>query len=132
MFHQLNADIYTGIEEHGKYAFRKAARLDALADGLAHQRAGSRMRRMRLDDDRIACGESRSGVSPGNGKGQREIAGAKNCDRAQRPVHGADGGLGQRLSVGVGVVDARIYPGTFFHHFSEEPQLAAGAAHLAG
>src|SRR5580658_4982915 len=35
VFDELNTHIDTGIEEHGKYAFRKAARLDALANGLA-------------------------------------------------------------------------------------------------
>ena len=83
VFHQLDTYIHTGIEEHGEYAFRQAARLHALADGLADQSAGSRMRRMGLDDDGIAGGERGSGVSPGDGEGQGKIAGAENGDRAQ-------------------------------------------------
>ena len=120
------------VEEHGEDAFRKAARLHALANGLADQRAGPGMRRVRLDDDGIARGECGSGVSTGHGKGQREIAGAENSHRAQRLMHGTDGRLGQRLAVGVGIVDARVHPGTFFHYFGEESQLAAGSPHLAG
>ena len=66
------------------------------------------MRGVRLHDDGIAGGEGRSGISAGDGKSQGKIAGAKDRDRAERLVHGADGRLGQRLAVGVGVVDARV------------------------
>ena len=131
VFHQLDAYLHAGIEEHGKHALGQAAGAHAFADCVAHQRAGARMRGMRFHDYGIACGEGRSRVSSGYGKGQGKIAGAENGDRAERVMHGADGGLGQGLAVGVSVIDARVHPGAFFHYFRKEPQLITGSPHLA-
>ena len=46
-------------------------------------------------------------------------------------MHGADGRLGQRLALRIGIIDARIHPGTLLHYLSEESQLAAGSPYFA-
>ena len=45
------------------------------------------MRSVGFYEDRATRGQGRCGVSAGHGKGQGEIAGAKDDDRAERPKH---------------------------------------------
>ncbi len=84
------------------------------------------MRGVSFDDDRIARGQRRGGVSARDGKGQRKITGAENHHRAQRMQHGTEIGLG-RSARGVGPIDSRHDPRTLFHYFREQAKLATGA-----
>ena len=89
------------------------------------------MRRVRLYHHSTASGKGRSGIAPGNGKGQRKITGSKYPHRPQRTQHLPQIGAGQGLTVGQGGVNAGVHPGTFAQVLSKQPELARSAAALA-
>ena len=66
-------------------ARRRARRTAARRGGQRRegQLRRSRVRAMRLDDDRVAGGERRGGVAAGNGEREREVARAEHGDRAR-------------------------------------------------
>ena len=131
MLHQRRAHHRARTEDQRERPRRQAALLHAVRDHLPHHLAGARMRRMRLDDHRIARGKRRGRIPAGNRKRQRKIAGAEDCDRSERTQHGADIGARQRLAVRLRRIDARHGPRAFFHHLRKKPKLIDGAAHLS-
>jgi hypothetical protein len=85
---------------------------------------------MRLDDYGIARRQRRSGVAAGNREGEREVAGAEDDDRPERPQHRAHIGL-RRHARGIGGVYAGHDPGALLCHSGEEAELVAGTGDLA-
>ena len=82
---------------------------------------------MPFDDHGISRSQCRGGVSAGHRESQGKVARAENHHGAERMQHGADIGPRSGLAAGVSPVDAGHDPRTFFHHFREETELAAGA-----
>lgn len=104
---------------------------DGFGDDVADELAGGGVGGVGLDDDGVAGGEGRGGVSAGDGEGEGEVGRAEDGDGAEGTEHGAEVGLG-RCAAGVGGVDAGVDPGALFEEGGEEPELAAGAGDLAG
>jgi hypothetical protein len=90
------------------------------------------MRRVCLDDNRAAGGECRCRIAAGRRECEREIARAKNDNRANRLQHAPYIRARRRLPLRQRRIDACIDPRTFAHGRREEPQLSAGTAALAG
>ena len=99
--------------------------------GAANEFAGAGMRRMGFYDDGISGGERRGGVATGDGKREREIAGAKDDDGAEGSKDGANVGLASGFAIGVGTIDARGSPGAVFDDAREKMKLTASAGELA-
>jgi hypothetical protein len=114
VLHERCAYLSAGIEEQRKNACREAALACAAGDYLADELACAGMRRVRLHDDRIAGSESGCGVSAGDRKRQRKIAGAKHRDRTHWAQHGSNIWPGQRSSVWLRRINAGINPRAFF------------------
>jgi hypothetical protein len=110
----------------------QARGLDRLVDRAADHGAGVGVGRVALDDHRAAGRQGRGGVAAGRREGQREVAGAEHHHRAQRDEALAQVGAGQGRAVGHGRIDPRADPVAAPHDLGEQPQLAAGAAALAG
>src|SRR5665213_2037122 len=89
------------------------------------------MRGMGLDYDGIAGSEGRGCVSSGDGKGEREIAGAEDRSGADGPKNGADIGARERLAVWLRGIDARHGPRALFDYLRKEAELVDGSADLA-
>ena len=83
---------------------------------------------MGFDDDRISCGEGRSGVATGNRESEWEIAGTENYDGAERAQHRADIWLRNRFALRIRVINARCDPRALADYFCEHADLRAGAA----
>src|ERR1700738_5022277 len=105
---------------------------DCIGENLGGQFAGAGMRRMGLDDDRTAGGESGGGVATRDREGEGEVTGAEDGDGAEGSQHGADVGAREGLAVGERGVDAGVYPGALFDYRGEEAKLVAGAGDFAG
>jgi hypothetical protein len=82
---------------------------------------------MSIDDYGITGGERGGGVAPGYRKGEREIAGAEDRDRAERYEHRPDVWRRNRFATRLGSIDSGIDPGSFLDQRSKHPQLIAGA-----
>ncbi len=83
---------------------------DGVANDARDELRGSRMRRVRLDDDGVAGGERGRRITARDGESEREVARAEHCDRAERNSHRSHIRLGRRPARGVGRIDARIDP----------------------
>ena len=89
------------------------------------------MRGVRLVNDRTARGERRGGVAARGGKGEGKIARAKDRHRPQRDEHPAQVGFGERLPLGLRVVDTRVHPRALPHHPREHTELVRRPRPLA-
>ena len=69
---------------------------------------------------------------PATGEGEREVAGAEDRDRAERHLPLPDVGARQRRAVRQRRVDADAEVVALADDAGEQPQLAGGAAELAG
>jgi hypothetical protein len=131
MLGELLPDDAATPHQHGECPFGQSTG----ANGICHQpthdlgRAGVGV--VGHDDDRTACGEGRGGVAASDGVGKRKVAGAEHGDRPERTEHRTMVGLGQRLAVWVGCLDAGIEPVARFDQIGEEAELADRAADLA-
>ncbi|GAC1359529.1 MAG: hypothetical protein NVSMB3_07080 [Acidobacteriaceae bacterium] len=130
MLHERGSDGEAGVEEERERAGGKAALAHSCGDDVADELTGGRMCGMGFDDDGIAGGESRGGVSAGDREGEREVAGAEDGDGTEGAEHRAKVWFGGRAS-GVGGIDAGVNPGALFDELREEPELAGGAGDLA-
>ena len=95
------------------------------------ERAGARVRRVALDDDRAAGRERGRGVAADGAEGEREVARAEDRDRADRDEHAPQVGPRRGLRVGVGQVDDRAEVLAGGDEVGERPQLHRGALELA-
>ena len=84
MFDHGLTDFATAAMEHGKHAFRHAGFSRSADHCGCHDFRNSRVGGMGDDDDRTTGGKRGSGVTTGNGVGEREITGAENRNGAQR------------------------------------------------
>ena len=85
---------------------------------------------MSFDDHGVTSGKRGSCVATRDRESQWKIAGAKNGNRSERPEHGANIWLGQRLSRRIGGIQTRSHPGTIFNHLRKQAKLIAGAGEL--
>lgn len=69
---------------------------------------------------------------PSDRESEREVARSEHHDGAERLQHPSQVGTRQRLTIGQGGIDACVHPRAFAHDLSEEPELPARAASLAG
>ena len=118
----------------GRRTCRRAGRpcSTARVDRAGDEVAGARVGGVALDHDRAAGGQRGGGVAAGGGEGEREVAGAEDGDRAERDLPLADVGARQRRAVRQGGVDADAEVVAAAYDAGEHPQLAGGAADLAG
>ena len=86
---------------------------------------------MRLHDDGASGGKRGGCIAAGDGKCEREVAGAENGDGAKRAQHGAKVRARQRLPVGKSRINSRIYPRALFNDCGKHPQLVRGSAYFA-
>src|SRR5438128_6096397 len=107
MLHESRTDGRAGIEKQRENAFGQIVFFDGGLYGAANELAGAGMRRMSFDDDGISGGECRGSVATGDGKREREIAGAEDDNGAQGPRDGANFGLASWFASGVGAIDPR-------------------------
>ena len=131
MLDQRRANLRAGAEEQREDSRRQAALFCAVANDLCNQFTGAGMRRMSLDDDRIARGERGSRISAGDRKGERKVARSKDNDRAKRTQQRAQIGPWQGRAIGLRWVDAGIDPRAFFGKLRKEPELVCGSRQLS-
>ncbi|GAA3108343.1 hypothetical protein GCM10020254_62880 [Streptomyces goshikiensis] len=125
--------LQPGVEpvDHRDHIGREPGGDGGPAQQGAAQRGGGRVVGVRLDDHRAAGGERARGVAAGNGEGEREVGGGVDGDHAQRHLVAAQF-RARRGEGGVGVVDADVEVRALVGGVGEGPQLAGGAAELAG
>ena len=131
MFHHRLADFSSAAVEDGENTFRHTRGPGGGDHGVGHDFRNSGMRRVRHHNDGTTGGQGGRGVATGHRIGEREIAGTENRHRTERAEHGAVVGLGQRLAVRLGAVDAGIHPGAFLDLFRKHPELADGTTRLS-
>ncbi len=86
---------------------------------------------MALDHHRAARRQRRGRVAPGSRKGEREVRGAEDRDRADRPLHQLQVGARQGLAVGQRRIMAAVEVVALADMGGEQAQLAGGPAPLA-
>ena len=131
MLDERLSNVDSGVEEKREDASGKMAFCDCGADGVGDEFAGAGVGGVSFHQDRAGCGDGCGGVTAGDGKGEREVAGSEDGYRADGAKHGAEIGPGQRRAVGLGGVNPRVNPGAFFKEFGEESKLAGGARHFS-
>jgi hypothetical protein len=118
--------------DHREHPGREPAGGDGAGDRGRDDLRGAGVGVVRLDHHRAAGRQGGGGVAPGDGEGEREVAGGEHRDRpdgnAARPDVGPPGGL----AVGQRVVDARPVPAALPQRRREQPELPGGPPDLAG
>jgi hypothetical protein len=94
--------------------------------------ASAGVRGMSLHHDRTAGCQRGGSVSACHGKSQWKVARAEYSDRTQCLLHTSDIGLGRRLPIRVGRIDASINPRTFPQKTGEKFQLIYRSSPLTG
>ena len=85
------------------------------------------MRRVRLEDYGATRRQCRRGVAARDRKGQGEVRRTEHRYRAERREHPPHIRFGQGLPVGVGVVDAGVYPRALTDEAGEHTELPRGS-----
>ena len=129
VFHQCFAERVTGPVEKRENALRQAAFFQRCGYGPGDQFGRAGMRRVPFHHDAAASRQSRGGVTPGDGKGEREIARTENCDRPERDLAHPQIGL-WRCARWIGMVDPQSLPCAVFHFIGKQAKLADSAAPL--
>ena len=129
--HELLAGL-DATEDEGERAGGQAGLLDGAGDRAGDEGAGDRVGGVALHDDGAAGGERRGGVAARGGEGEREVAGPEDRDRAERHHPLTDVGARQGRTVRQRRVDAHAEVVALPDDAGEHPQLAGGAADLAG
>src|SRR5271166_4004409 len=127
---ELETDLNARVLDHGKHAFRHPAVARSVRNRQCDEVGSFWMTRMRFHDNRTAGSKGRGGVSPRHRKRQREIAGAKNCNRTQREEHPAKIGFRDRLPVRQCRINPSIYPRSLAHETGEHPELVRSTSSL--
>jgi hypothetical protein len=120
---QRAAEFAIVARKERERAIGHAAALDRRDHRARDQLAGSRVRRVPLDDHRAARGERRGGVAAGDREREREVRRAEHRDRADRHVDPAQVGPRQRRALGQRRIDRRVEPVTLANDLREQPQL---------
>ena len=84
MLGDLLADDASFAHEERERAFREVVRFDGFDDEAAHDLGGADVCVVAHHDDWTASGEGRSGITAGDGVGEREVARAEDGDGANR------------------------------------------------
>src|SRR5271157_5358620 len=127
---ELETDLNARVLDHGEHAFGHPAVARSVRNGRFDEVGSFRMTRMRFHDDRTPGSKGGGCISPRHRKRQREIAGAKNCYRAQREKHPAKVGFRDRLPVRQCRINPSIYPRSLAHETSEHPELIHSTSSL--
>src|SRR5271165_2205706 len=130
MREELETELNARVLDHGEHAFQHTAVARSVRNGRCDEVGSFWMTRMRFHDDRTAGSKSRGCVSSRHRKCQREIAGAKNCDRTQREEHPAKVGFRDRLPVRKCGINPSIYPRPLAHETGEHPKLVHSTSSL--
>ena len=88
------------------------------------------VRRMSLDYYGAPGGQRRCCISARHREGQREVGCSENRHRAEPDEHAAQVRARERSAVGLGAVDASVYPRPLPHQRGEHPELAGRASAL--
>src|SRR5690606_859546 len=131
MLHDGLADLAVAALDEREDARMHAGLLDGGKHGLGDDLARARMGGMALDDDGATGRKRGSGVTAGRREGEREVGGAENGDRADRPLDEADLRARRRLAVRQGRIEAAVEIVAVLDMVGEEAELAGGAAALA-
>ena len=110
MLHQRFSHGPAPANKQREDSFGKAKILHHLLNDPADELRSAKMGRVRLCDHRASGREGRRRVSPCDGKGQREVAGAEDHNRANTDLLGAQISPRQRLAFGYRGIDDRIQP----------------------
>ena len=129
---ELDAALPVPGEHEREHPGRQAGLLDRAGDRAGDELAGARVGGVALDDDRAAGGQRGGGVAAGGGEGEREVAGAEDRHRTERDHPLPQVGPRQRRPVGQRRVEPYAEVVAAAYDAGEEPQLAGGAADLAG
>ena len=129
MAHQRFAD--TGTVDHVEHACGHAGGHHCPLDGLGHPFGSGHVAAVRLHHHRATGGQRRGGIPPCGGEGQREVAGAEHGYRADAGTVLAQVRARQRLTLGLGTVDARPQVVATAQHLGEQAHLVAGARAFA-
>jgi hypothetical protein len=87
---------------------------------------------MALDHHWTPRRQGRGGVATGNGKGEREVAGAEHCHRADRHQHASQIRARHGRALGQRTIDPGVDPAALAHEGLEHAKLIDGAPALAG
>ena len=120
MLGHLLADDAAFAHQERERAFRQSVSLHGFDNEAAHDLGGADVRMVAHHDDGAARGEGGGGVAASDGVGEGEVARAEDGDRANRTEQRAVVRLGQRLTVRISRLDARIDPVTFFDEIGKE------------
>ena len=131
MLDQRRADFAPRAEKRGKGAVGQAFGGDGFGNEQGDHLTRAGVGLMRLDDDGAAGSEGGCGVAASHGEGEREVAGSKDDDGAERAQHRPQIDARHWLAIGDGGIDARLNPGTLFNQPGKEAKLAGGAADLS-
>jgi len=131
ILHQRAAEIVAGADQMREHTLRQTTGRNRGVDRAGNHRAGRRMRRVALDDDRATGSQRRCGVATGGREGERKIARAEHRDRAERDHPEPQIGTRQRCAIGERGVDPQPHPAAATEDAREQLKLADGTAALA-
>jgi hypothetical protein len=124
MLHKIPTNRIALSNQQRKDTLVQAAVGNGLLNDPSYEFRGPQMRGMRLDHDRATGSKRRRGVSSRNGKGEREIAGAENRNRAKSDLAQTKIGTRERLAIWQGRIERSADPSALANYGSEELQLS--------
>ncbi|MNZ53633.1 hypothetical protein D3C78_715170 [compost metagenome] len=121
----------TSAVDHVEHTLGHVGLLGGAQDRIGHAFGGCHVPAVGLEHHRATSGQGCCGIAASSRKGQRKIAGAEHCHRADADPVLAQVNPWQRLTLRQGAVDARAVEIAPTQDLSEQTHLAAGAAALA-
>src|SRR5512147_1762548 len=87
MLNKREANVWINGVQHRESTFRKTEPLHCLSDDACDQFRSAGVSGMSFYDDRILRREGGSGITSGNGVGERKVAGTENHYGSKRDQH---------------------------------------------